>query len=456
MGTNEKNMTTGSPGKLIITFAIPLMLGNIFQQFYTMADTMIVGQVVGVEALAAVGAGDWLVWLVFGIMTGITQGFSILVAQFYGAREKENLKCAVAKSYIMTALLSVIVLAVSEGAVYHVLLFLQTPDNVIDLTMLYLRLIFAGIPIIAAYNIFAAILRALGNSRSPLIAMTVAALINVGLDLLFVAVFGWGVAGAAVATVIAQGVSALYCLMVLRKIPDIRLEKQDFYRQPAMSLRLLKVATPLAIQNVIISVGGLTVQYVVNGFGFLFVAGFTASNKLYGVLEMAAVSYGYAITTYVGQNLGAKKYQRIRKGVHSGTYMALLTSVVISGVMVLFGRNILSLFVSGEPEQIRQVLDIAYKYLFIMAIFLWVLYLLYVYRSAIQGLGNTLIPLASGIAEFVMRVSVALLLPKLIGEDGIFYAEICAWTSAAVLLFISYMIIIRKYKDSSELPAKGL
>ena len=172
----------------------------------------------------------------------------------------------------MTALLSVIVLAVSEGAVYHVLLFLQTPDNVIDLTMLYLRLIFAGVPIIAAYNIFAAILRALGNSRSPLIAMTVAAVINVGLDLLFVAVFGWGVAGAAIATVIAQGFSALYCLLVLRKIRDIRLEKEDFYRQPSMSLRLLKLGTPLAIQNVIISVGGLTVQYVINGFGFLFVA----------------------------------------------------------------------------------------------------------------------------------------------------------------------------------------
>ena len=438
MGTNEKNMTAGSPGKLIITFAIPLMLGNIFQQFYTMADTMIVGQVVGVEALAAVGAGDWLVWLVLGIMTGITQGFSILVSQYYGAGEKENLKCAVAKSYIMTALLSVIVLAVSEGAVYHVLLFLQTPDNVIDLTMLYLRLIFAGVPIIAAYNIFAAILRALGNSRSPLIAMPV----------LFVAVFGWGVAGAAVATVIAQGFSALYCLLVLRKIRDIRLEKEDFYRQPSMSLRLLKLGTPLAIQNVIISVGGLTVQYVINGFGFLFVAGFTATNKLYGILEMAAVSYGYAITTYVGQNLGAKKYQRIRKGVRSGTYMAVLTSVFISGMMVLIGRNILSLFVSGEPEQIRQVLDIAYKYLFIMAVFLWILYLLHVYRSAIQGLGNTLIPLASGIAEFVMRVSVALLLPKWIGEEGIYYAEICAWSSAAVLLIISYMILMRKYKDA--------
>ena len=165
-------------------------------------------------------------------------------------------------------------------------------------------------------------------------------------------------------------------------------------------------------------------------------------------MELAAVSYGYAITTYVGQNLGAKKYQRIRKGVRSGTYMAVLTSVFISGMMVLIGRNILSLFVSGEPEQIRQVLDIAYKYLFIMAVFLWILYLLHVYRSAIQGLGNTLIPLASGIAEFVMRVSVALLLPKWIGEEGIYYAEICAWSSAAVLLIISYMILIRKYKDA--------
>ena len=445
MGTNEKNMTAGSPGKLIITFAIPLMLGNIFQQFYTMADTMIVGRVVGVEALAAVGAGDWLVWLVLGIMTGITQGFSILVSQYYGAGEKENLKCAVAKSYIMTALLSVIVLAVSEGAVYHVLLFLQTPDNVIDLTMLYLRLIFAGVPIIAAYNIFAAILRALGNSRSPLIAMTVAAVINVGLDLLFVAVFGWGVAGAAVATVIAQGFSALYCLLVLRKIRDIRLEKEDFYRQPSMSLRLLKLGTPLAIQNVIISVGGLAVQFVINGYGFLFVAGFTATNKLYGVLEMAAISYGYAVVSYVGQNLGAGEITRIKKGVHASSFLAFLTSAFISIVMFLFGKTLLSMFISGDPEQTSQVLAIAWHYLSIMASCLCILYFLYVYRSALQGLGNTMIPMLSGVVEFFVRVGVALLLPKLIGQNGIFYAEIAAWTGAAVLLMISYYINIRKF-----------
>lgn len=189
-------------------------------------------------------------------------------------------------------------------------------------------------------------------------------------------------------------------------------DKRRFSSAAGDESAALKLAAPLAIQNVIISVGGLTVQYVVNGFGFLFVAGFTAANKLYGVLEMASVSYGYAITTYVGQNLGAKEYRRIRNGVRSGVYMALITSIVISGVMVITGRNILSLFVSGEAGQVKQVLDIAYKYLFIMAIFLWVLYLLYVYRSAIQGLGNTLIPLASGVVEFCMRVGVALLLPE--------------------------------------------
>lgn len=447
MAGKEKNMTSGSPSKLIITFAIPLMLGNIFQQFYTMADTMIVGQVIGVEALAAVGAADWLVWMVLGTMTGITQGFSILISQYYGAGEKENLKRSVAKSYLLTAGLSILVLAISQLTIYRILVFLNTPENIIGMTMTYIRLIFAGIPIISAYNIFASILRALGNSRSPLMAMIVAAIVNIGLDLLFVAVFDWGVGGAAIATVIAQGVSAVYCFVVLRKIKDVQIQKQHIYENPVLYGKLLKLAAPLAVQNVIISVGGLMVQYVVNGFGFLFVAGFTATNKLYGVLEMAAISYGYAITTYVGQNLGAREYRRIRKGVNSGMYMALITSVVIAGIMIVIGRGILSLFVSGDPQQVEQVLDIAYKYLFIMAIFLWTLYLLYLYRSAIQGLGNTLIPLASGIAEFCMRVGVALLLPRIIGESGIFYAEIFAWAGAAVLLIISYRVIIKKYKE---------
>lgn len=445
MASKVKNMTSGSPGKLILTFAVPLMLGNIFQQFYTMVDTMVVGQVVGVEALAALGATDWLVWLVLGVATGMTQGFSILVSQYYGAREWEKLKKSVAYSYVLTGVFAFLVLAVSQLAIHRVMIFLNTPENIVGMSMLYLRIVFCGIPVISAYNILAAILRAMGNSRSPLIAMILASVINVTLDFLFVAGFGWGVAGAAIATVIAQGFSAVYCFCVLRKVDLLHLEKKHFRFDVGLIYRLLYLGAPIAIQNVIISIGGLVVQYVVNGYGFLFVAGFTATNKLYGVLELAAISYGYAMTTYVGQNLGAGEIRRIKKGVFSGTVMALITSFMISVLMILIGRNILALFVSGDPGQVKQVLDIAYKYLFIMSCFLWTLYLLYVYRSAIQGLGNTVIPLASGIAEFVMRIGVALLLPKLIGQNGIFYAEICAWSGAALLLCISYGWIIRKY-----------
>ena len=298
---------------------------------------------------------------------------------------------------------------------------------------------------IAAYNTFASILRALGNGRSPLIAMIVAAVINVGLDLLFVAGFGWGVAGAAGATVIAQGFSALYCFMVLRKIEAVKISREDFQREEGLFVQLAGLGAPLAFQNIIISIGGLVVQYVVNGYGFLFVAGFTAANKLYGVLELAAISYGYAITTYVGQNLGAGDIPRIKAGVKSGGIMAVFTALAIGLVMITGGRAILSLFVSGDPQEAKQVLDIAYHYLFLMAVFLVVLYLLYVFRSAIQGLGNTVIPMVSGIVEFFMRVGAAMVLPLFIGQTGIFYAEISAWSGAALLLAASYFWLIRKY-----------
>ena len=222
----------------------------------------------------------------------------------------------------------------------------------------------------------------------------------------------------------------------------------DVYKRQVQGLnaKLLKLGAPVVIQNVIISVGGLVVQYVVNGYGFLFVAGFTATNKLYGVLEMAAISYGYAIVTYVGQNLGANKIQRIKKGVRASAFIAFGTAGVISCVMLLAGKSILSLFISGSPEQTQQVLAIAYRYLFIMACWLWILYFLYVYRSALQGLGDTMIPMVSGIVEFIMRIGVALLLPGLIGDSGIFYAEVTAWTGAAVLLAFSYYRRLRKMR----------
>ena len=442
MKTKIQDMTSGSPGRLIILFAIPLMLGNICQQLYTMVDTMVVGQVAGVEALAALGAVDFLMWVVTGISTGLTQGFSIQLSQYYGAKDFDNLRKSLAHSYRLTAFIAAGVLILSQSFASLVLTGLHTPSNIIGMSLLYLRIIFCGIPATAAYNMFASALRAMGNSKTPLTAMIIASVLNVSLDILFVAGFGWGVAGAAIATVIAQSFSAVYCFLFLRRIDIVHLTRADF--MPA-SGRCLGNNNSVVFQNIIIGVGGLVVQYVINGYGFLFVAGFTATNKLYGLLEMAAISYGYAIVTYVGQNLGARKIDRIRKGVRSSMLLSLLTSLIISAAMFLFGKNILSLFISGEPQQTQQVLAIAFKYLSIMAAMLWVLYFLYVYRSALQGLGDTLMPMVSGMAEFVMRISAALILPHFIGQDGIFFAEIAAWSGATVILCISYYVRMHKY-----------
>ena len=445
MSAQVRDMTKGSPAKLILLFAVPLMLGNIFQQLYTMVDTIVVGQVAGVQALAALGAVEWIMWMTLGVSTGVTQGFSILISQHYGAKKWNDLKKTVAHSYLLTAVTAILLLLISQLAARWLLVLLNTPDNIIGMSLIYLRIVFCGIPIVAAYNIFASVLRALGNSRTPLIAMIIAAFINVVLDLVFVAGFNWSVAGAALATVIAQAFSAFYCFLIVRKIEIVHTDRDDFAKVPGLNRKLFGLGAPILFQDVIISVGGLAVQFVINGYGFLFVAGFTATNKLYGVLEMAAISYGYAVVSYVGQNLGAGEITRIKKGVHASSFLAFLTSAFISIVMFLFGKTLLSMFISGDPEQTssgtgnRLALSFYYGILPVYPLFSVCI------PFCITGARNTMIPMLSGVVEFFVRVGVALLLPKLIGQNGIFYAEIAAWTGAAVLLMISYYINIRKF-----------
>ncbi len=438
MAQRIRNMTEGSPTKLIISFALPLMAGNVFQQLYTVVDTAVVGQVVGVNALAALGAADWLNWMVLGIIQGFTQGFSILMAQHFGAGDHRELSRSIGASLTLCALSSGLILLVSQLAARPVLLLLNTPDGIMGDAMLYLRIVFGGIPVIAAYNFLASILRALGDSKTPLYAMIVAALINVGLDLLFVMGFHWGVAGAAAATVIAQVFSGLYCFWNVKKISIIRLERSDLRLTRGMAGALLKLGSPVALQNGIISVGGMVVQSVINRYGMLFIAGFTATNKLYGILEIAATSYGYAVTSYVGQNLGGKLLKRIRQGMRSAAVVALITSAVIAGAMLLFGRAFLGLFISGSPDEVEASMEIAYHYLAVMSVCLPVLYMLHIYRSALMGLGDTVVPMISGFVEMAVRIGVALLLPIVMGQEGIFYAEVGAWTGAAILLVSAY------------------
>lgn len=448
-----KDMTSGVPARLIVRFAIPLMLGSMCQQFYTMVDTMVVGRGVGVEALAAIGASDWLNWMVLGIILGFTQGFSILISHCFGANDQKQLRKAIAMSYLLSILMGVILTIAALAAARPILLLLRTPANVLELSLQYLYIVFAGILVITAYNVYSSILRAMGDSKTPLYAMIVAAAINIMLDLLFVLVFHMGVSGAAIATVIAQAFSSVYCFFAIRKLSMIRLKRDDFTLDKGIIRRLIAMGSLTAFQNVVISVGGMVVQRVVNGFGFLYVAGFTATNKLYGLLELAATSLGYAVATYVGQNLGAKQYKRIKQGVKTTGWIGIGTAVLLMAFLIPFGRYFLTLFVSGNPEETAKVLNIAYSYLFVMCCLLWVLYILHVYRSALQGMGNTFFPMLSGVAELILRIGVALILPRFFGVGGIYLAEGCAWIGAVLILLIAYYKKIRTFPEDEFLSA---
>ena len=409
-------MTEGSPIRLLISFALPLMVGNVFQQLYTVVDTAVVGQFVGVSALASLGAADSPNWGVLGIIQGLTQGFSILMAQHFGAKDYRELSRSVGASVTLCLVFTVLLGVGGQLWAEPLLRLLNTPQDVLPGALLYLRIVYGGIPAIMAYNFLAAILRALGDAKTPLYAIVVAALMNVALDLLFV---------------------------VGRKITILQVLPGDLKPSRDLTLTLLKLGFPMALQNAIIAMGSMVVQFVINGYGMLFLAGFTATNKLYGLLEIAATSYGFAVTSYVGQNLGARLVNRIKRGQRAAAVVAFLTSVVIAAAMLLFGRLVLGLFISGEPAEVEASLDIAYHYLSIMSVCLPILYMLHIYRSALMGLGDTVVPMLSGFAEMVVRIGVALLLPLVMGQEGIYYAEVGAWTAAAILLVAAYYARMR-------------
>lgn len=439
-----KNMTVGKPIQLIFLFAVPLMLGNMLQQLYTMVDTMIVGQFVGVDALASIGAADWINWAILGIVMGFAQGFSIRISHSFGAGDYNKMKRAFIMILMLCVVIAVIVTVFTQLLIEPLLILLNTPENIIDGSILYLRIMSLGTIIVTFYNCFSSMLRSLGNSRAPLFAMIFASFFNISLDLLFVCVFHMEIAGVAIATLIAQLGASLFCLIILIKELPFSIDRRDFSFDYALLSDLMKLGTPLSFQNLIISIGGIVVQSVVNQFGVLFVAGFTATNKLYGLLEVAAISFGYAITTFNSQNYGAHQYIRMKRGVFHAALLSIGTSLIIGISMLLFGKNILLLFISGTPKEVSTVLSVAYKYLSIMSVCLPILYVLHTYRSALQGMENTFIPMVSGIVELLMRVGCALVLPLFLGQNGIYYAEVLAWSGAAVLLYISYKRDITK------------
>lgn len=436
-----QDMTTGNPTRLILGFALPMLLGNLFQQLYSMVDTIVVGRFVGVNALAAVGATGSIDWMVLGSVIGLTQGFTILVAQSFGAEDYVGLRRAFTMAVYLSAMIAIAITVASFFFTMPLLRLLNTPSDIIDGSRTYIGTIFCGMTVIVFYNLFASVLRAMGDSRTPLVAMIIASLLNIVLDLLFVIVFDMGVLGVAVATVTAQVFSCLYCLWELRRLPLLRVEKSDWVWAPKTLRKLLRLGVPMLLANGITAAGGVVLQLVVNGYGSIFVAGFTTAHKIFGLIEQVGMSLGNAMSTYSGQNKGAGNYGRIREGVRKCCAMTVSAAALLSVVILIFGRSIISAIVT---EAQVEVIQIAYQYLSIMVVCLFMLYLLFLYRSTLQGMGDTFTPMLSGFLELVARIGCAFLLPVFMGYTGVFLAEVMAWVFAIALLIPTYYVRIHR------------
>ena len=438
--TNKgRDMTHGRPGKLLLGFALPLMFGNICQQLYMVVDTAIVGRGVGISALAALGCVDWFNWMLFGIAQGFAHGFSVRMSQKLGEQDLPGLKRTAAQSAFLSGAIAVGFIVVLQIGLPLILRLLQVPAELRPLSALYTRILIAGALPMFFFNYCSGVLRAVGDSKTPLRAMLIASVVNIALDCVAVFVLHWGIAGAAGATVFSQCVSGTICARQIWKDPRLHFSRKELRPNPRLCRDLLGIGAPIAGKNVIISFGGMTIQSVVNGFAMSFIAGFTATGKLYGLLEVAALSYGYAVSTYVGQNYGAAQHERIRRGVRSACGLAVATSLLVGGVMIAFGRHITMLFISAEDPALAAAAGaVAYDFLFCMAVFLPVLYLLFVYQSALQGMGDAKSTLYFGMVEFSLRVGLALAVKFSGFQYGIFGAEVFAWTGSAVYLYLRW------------------
>ncbi len=446
MNGKTMDMTAGRPAALLFRFSMPLIFGNLFQQLYTFVDTVIVGQKLGVPALAALGATEWLSFMMFGFIQGLTQGFSIGISQSFGEGKKHLVQQGIFQAFCASAGAAVIVTVIGQGILVPVLKLLRTPEELFGMAHLYLEILYFGIPISFAYNMLAAILRALGNSRAPLIAVLTASFANILFDIALVMGLGMGIRGAAYGTLLSQLCSVLCCIAALSRIEQARVEPGNRKISVRMFAEQMKLGVLMGFQNIITAVGGLAVQSVVNGFGMLFLAGYTAANRLYGLLETAASSYGYAISTYTAQNIGAGKKERVRSGILAALLLGAATAYLMSFIMVVWGKPILGIFIADSQVEAEAALRVGYRFLCILAAFFPLLYALYILRSCIQGMGNSTMPMLSSLIQVAMRIFCAAVLTRYVGNAGVFWGEIMAWLGADLFLGA---VLVWRYRTNS-------
>lgn len=431
-----QDMTKGSPFKLLLSFSIPLLIGSLFQQFYTMADSIIAGKFVGADALASIGACSSVIYLLFSLFLGLSAGIGIVISQYFGAGDGSTVRKGIACSVYILLAASILLTLIGLTLARPILTFLGTPEEIMQDAAVYFQITSGGIVAVAFYNGISSILRALGDSRTPLIFLALAALLNVGLDLLFVTVFHMGVAGAALATAIAQFSSACACLVFsLKTNPYFHIKKEEFRPDTGLIRRMMHIGLPLALQNAMIAFSCVMLQSVINSFGTMIMAVFTATNRIENLVNQIYIAANTALSNYTAQNLGAGNTDRVRAGTRCCIQITVGFSLLMVLVMYLCGHMFMGWFVTD-----RQVIETGAQALKLISLFFVFWGLLYVFRGILNGAGNAGFALVSGILEVVGRMGCAFLLTSIpfIGQWGIWLAEGLTWILVSAAGAICY------------------
>lgn len=440
----EKDLTKGNPAKIILGFTMPIFIGNVFQQLYSMVDAMIVGKFVGIQALAAVGETGTITFLILGFLMGMTVGFTVLTSQRFGAGDMGGMRKTVGSAAFLSLIAALLMTAVSVLGMKPLMLLMHTPDDIFDDAYTYIIIICAGIFAQVLYNLLSCILRAVGNSKTPLFFLILSAFLNIILDLLFIVVFKIGVAGAALATVISQGLSGVLCLIyIVKKVPLLHLEKSDWRPNAHLALIQIGIGLPMALQYSITAIGSMMMQASLNLLGSIAVAAFTTANKIEQIVTQAYVAIGTTMATYCAQNTGAQDIPRVRQGFRAATKIGFVYSVIAAALITTVGKYMTYLFVSEDVPAIIGDVDI---YLKCVAAFFWPLTIVNVYRNGIQGMGFGFLPMLAGVAELIGRGVVAKIAARYHSYFGVCMASPAAWILAGTLLLVMYFLIMAHYK----------
>jgi len=443
-----RDITKGNPTKVIIFFTIPLLIGNIFQQFYSMADTLIVGRTIGVNALAAVGCTGSLMFLILGFSQGLTAGFSIITAKCFGAGDNQGVRHSYAASIILSLIVTIFLTIISVILARPILEIMHTPPEIINDAYNFIIIIYWGIIVSMLFNLFSNVMRALGDSRTPLIFLIIASIINIVLDFVFILVFSMGVSGAALATTISQGISAILCFIYIKKkLPILKLDKDDWHLSKEILFEHIRMGLPMGFQASIIAIGAIILQFSLNNLGELSIAAYTAAQKIDMLATQPMMSFGITMATYVAQNYGANKIERIRIGIKQCSIISVSFSIIVGVFNILAGHWMIRLFVGNNQPK---VVSLAQIYLNINGAMYFLLALLFIYRYTLQGLGQSFAPTLAGVMELCMRTFAAIILSKYLGFAGVALANPLAWIGSCIPLGIAYYFTRKKLYKSKE------